>query len=661
MRLRLFIRCFLLFAIATSAFAQTIDLAKDRVPMTDLTGPWRFHTGDNPAWSNPSFDDSAWPLLLAGKPWTAQGYPTTTGVAWYRIRILLSPQDRPLALFLPYVDDSAQVFANGRLIGQLGGMPPHARVFFARRLLFPIPMDAIPSGQPLILAVRVWHWPKVAGFGGGLTSLPRIGNAHALALWQRLLTDQNFYNNAGLSFDVYADFLTALAGFGLFFLRRNEREYLWWGISQLFWALFVINVIRAIFRPVPYFEFYAWYAILFILANAFQFEFYVTFLRQRHGWLFRAAIFLLLLGQTLNLLYRAAPTHSLPGILAAFTAASTEACILAMLWIGARRHTFGAALLVVPYGAALLAQTLLSIVTIPALAASPWAQQIFLWLDQTIRWPIPTGAFQITGDLEMFAVLVILVLRYTRSRQEEERLESELEAARTVQKVLIPDEIPSVPGFEVQTIYRPASQVGGDFFQIIPLASGSILLTIGDVSGKGMPAAMTVSLLVGTFRTLAHYTQSPGEILRAMNQRMLARSGGGFTTCLVLRIDPDGTMIGANAGHPAPYLDSHEIPLDNGLPLGLHADAHYSESTVSLRPGEQLTLLTDGVPEARNAEGALFGFDRAQTISAQSAESIARAAQQHGQQDDITVLTVTRLTSEQQRFSSRAVLAPSPA
>src|SRR6202012_896313 len=111
-----------------------------------------------------------------------------------------------------------------------------------------------------------------------------------------------------------------------------------------------------------------------------------------------------------------------------------------------------------------------------------------------------------------------------------------------------------IAGFALESVYKPAGQVGGDFFQIIPIANGGVLAAIGDVSGKGMPAAMTVSLLVGTLRTLVHYTQSPAEILSAMNQRMLARSSGGFTTCLVLRLDRDGAATVANAGHLAPYL-----------------------------------------------------------------------------------------------------------
>ncbi|MGD0914395.1 MAG: PP2C family protein-serine/threonine phosphatase, partial [Terracidiphilus sp.] len=261
-------------------------------------------------------------------------------------------------------------------------------------------------------------------------------------------------------------------------------------------------------------------------------------------------------------------------------------------------------------------------------------------LGRLITWPFIMGLGEILGLMCISSVCGVLILRFARSRRDEERLASELEAARVVQQILVPTENPSVPGLEIQAIYRPAGQVGGDFYQIVPTPVGGVLVVIGDVSGKGMPAAMTVSLLVGTFRTLAHYTQSPGEILVAMNQRMLARSHGGFTTCLVLRIDTDGAITAANAGHLSPYSCGAELAIDNGLPLGLAEEAQYLETTFTLPARAQLTLMTDGVVEAQSKTGELFGFDRAAAISTKPAEEIARAAQDFGQEDDITVLTL---------------------
>jgi len=199
-----------------------------------------------------------------------------------------------------------------------------------------------------------------------------------------------------------------------------------------------------------------------------------------------------------------------------------------------------------------------------------------------------------------------------------------------------------VRGFSIQAVYKPAGEVGGDFFQILPTRDGGVLVAIGDVSGKGLPAAMAVSLLVGTLRTLAHYTQSPGEILGSMNIRMLARSSGGFTTCLVLRVDVDGTLTVANAGHLAPYLNGSELQLQNGLPLGIAADSSYEESVSHLTIAERVTLITDGIVEARNKSGELYGFDRAASLAKEDAESIAQTAQEFGQEDDITVICLER-------------------
>ena len=109
----------------------------------------------------------------------------------------------------------------------------------------------------------------------------------------------------------------------------------------------------------------------------------------------------------------------------------------------------------------------------------------------------------------------------------------------------------------------------------------------------------------------------------------------------MLRVDPDGDVTAANAVHLAPYLNGSEIAIETGLPLGLDARATYTASHFRLKPREQLTLMTDGVPEARNAQGELFGFEQTAAIAARSAEEIASTAQRFGQNDDVTVVKLT--------------------
>ena len=275
------------------------------------------------------------------------------------------------------------------------------------------------------------------------------------------------------------------------------------------------------------------------------------------------------------------------------------------------------------------------LVTLPEIAQYlhvPFGYIAFGWL-----WHWGDTAQIILGAL----IFNIFARELFADQREKQRLAKEIEAARAVQQVLVPEAIPTVPGFHTVAVYKPFREVGGDFFQILPAGNGGVLMTIGDVSGKGMPAAMTVALLVGTFRTLAHYTQNPGEILAAMNQRMLARSNGGFTTCLVVRVESDGRLTAANAGHIAPLVNGEERTIAIGLPLGLDSGAVYSETSFTLLPGARLTLMTDGVVEARKPSGELFGFDRAAAISTEPAEFIASTAQSFGQEDDITVVALS--------------------
>ena len=279
------------------------------------------------------------------------------------------------------------------------------------------------------------------------------------------------------------------------------------------------------------------------------------------------------------------------------------------------------------------------------ITVAPGAQRLLGWSNviQTGNWRWKRTALTLT--ILGVTTLAIFVRALIQDRRDKLRLVTELEAARVIQQVLIPEVTPMVPGFEVRSVYRPFGEVGGDFFQILPLKEDRTLIAIGDVSGKGLPAAMQVSLLVGTLRALAEYTDSPAAMLTALNRHMMGRSNGGFTTCLLLRADAGGQLVVANAGHIAPYCSGAELKVENGLPLGLAANAEYEESGFTLGNRDQLTLTTDGIVEARSKTGELYGFERTAAISRHSAEDIADAAQAFGQDDDITVLTLTMLPS----------------
>jgi serine phosphatase RsbU (regulator of sigma subunit) len=147
---------------------------------------------------------------------------------------------------------------------------------------------------------------------------------------------------------------------------------------------------------------------------------------------------------------------------------------------------------------------------------------------------------------------------------------------------------------------------------------------------------------VGAIRGIADYTSSPAEILCNLNERLLGRAGGGFSTAVAAHISANGSVAIANAGHLPPYLDGEEIDLPGALPLGVVAGAEYETSYFNLPEGCRLTFFSDGVVEAQNQKGELFGFERSRALAMQPASVIADSARLFGQQDDITVVIVHR-------------------
>jgi sigma-B regulation protein RsbU (phosphoserine phosphatase) len=649
----------LALSILPSARAQVFDLEQSRVQMAELKGLLRFHTGDDPdgklGWAKPGFDDSSWKLLRPDQSAADQGYKGYSGFAWYRFRVVLPAHHAALALKVPVVGNSYELFANGRLIGQYGSPPQQERAYQASpegaaytdaqlEQVIPLPADIADGSGSVTIAIRVWYWSGWAFFAWPPPAVT-IGDASLLNDQLQLKQDHWFWLLSVYNVLLLGNLLAAFAGLGLFLLRRGEREYLWFAAVELLNAALCAKTIFPVFHPVWYQPYESLNMLLiFSLYGICLPMFFETILREPRGRLFWGAMVSQLVC-SLTVVPMAMGWMSWQTWIPVVYLAQIPnvVCLILLLAFPARRGSQDARLLLIPFCLqfAAIEGTGLIWLIIGSGRGGPLFLSWALTWSRLFQWPFPISVQNIADFLTQISILAILVLRFARTRRDEERHALELEAARAVQQVLVPEEIPVIPGFLIQSVYKPAGQVGGDFFQILPLPAGGLLVVIGDVSGKGMPAAMTVSLLVGTLRTLAHYTQSPGEILTAMNQRMLARSHGGFTTCLVLRCDANGTLRIANAGHIAPYLAGKELPIENGLPLGLSADTTYAERSFQLVPGEQLTLLTDGVPEARDKAGALFGFERSAALSTQSAEAIASAAQAFGQDDDITALTLS--------------------
>jgi hypothetical protein len=150
-----------------------------------LDGVWRFRAGDDPklGWAEPGFDDAAWPLLRSNIGWGDQGYKGYTGLAWYRFKVILTNDHRPWAICLPRILTSYQLFANGKLIGPFGGMPPNGQYVVGYDQLYLLPADLLAPnalGQPITFAIRVWQWPRLPkGVSGGPTGTTRVGDINA--------------------------------------------------------------------------------------------------------------------------------------------------------------------------------------------------------------------------------------------------------------------------------------------------------------------------------------------------------------------------------------------------------------------------------------------------------------------------------------------------
>jgi serine phosphatase RsbU (regulator of sigma subunit) len=246
--------------------------------------------------------------------------------------------------------------------------------------------------------------------------------------------------------------------------------------------------------------------------------------------------------------------------------------------------------------------------------------------------------------LFLLVITVLLLRRFLHSQREREQWKLEIEQAKQLQRVLIPEALPNIPGLTIESEYRPAQQVGGDFFQIIPHPTdGSVLIVVGDVTGHGLQAGMLVALIVGAIRNQTETSFDPLAMLQSLNRRLMGR-GSAHATALALRIAADGACTLANAGHMPPYLNGRELPMEGAMLLGMIEQAEFSVMQFQLAPQDRLMLLSDGVAEAQNERGELFGFDRIQSMLQKpvAASEVAAAAQTFGQEDDISVLQVTR-------------------
>ncbi len=583
-------------SILLVVLTASLSIAQEIVTSLDS---WKVHSGDDPRWAAPDFDDSDWES--SGPPRNFQ-----TGFSWYRRAVTIPAQwkGQKLDIGIAQILEAFEVYVEGERIGGSGVLAPAPMGRFEKHLVFAVPLRA-SAGTTVHIAIRRWcgRHPVAAAY---LTHPPQLGLAELIRTREELhgfeYARRRLPNLAG-GFLLVAVGLVALLWFRE---RRDHTEYLWLGLTMCATAIWPIAGFLAGEFELPIRSVLSSVALASpTVAVGLSALFFRRICPQAKWLLYADAFFGITLGIVFGGSYWS-DTIPWSGFVA-YQFFSRSARIIVALLLAWGRNWSSLAM------------------------AGSWVFVIFAgqWFGE---------AGQAAGYLLFGLVcLSVLYLRFRQEQRAQQVRQQELAAGQHVQQMLMEGSLESSITFQVEKAYLPASEVGGDFYQIISRGDGGLLMVVGDVSGKGLRAAMVVSLVIGALRN--RRSDDPGAILSELNHALVGQMGGGFVTCCCAHFRVDGMVTLANAGHPSPYCDGRELETEAGLPLGIAPGVQYAESVAR---GERFTFISDGVVEAENAQRELFGFDRTREISGKSAQEIADAAKAWGQNDDITVVTVRR-------------------
>lgn len=638
------------------AGAQTFDASMLRQP-SDLGTTWLVKAGDDPAYAQANFNDSHWMVVDPNRSLKTYFTNSRPKVIWYRLHVKVEPNQTGLGLEEWNLTSAFEIYVNGQRLLKSGSVDPYVPYTLGARLLARIPDSAIETGS-FVIAMRVVNSQSdwINAFPGYYPYNLVIGQESALrgSMWLTTI-GQNALN----WFQALAMLGLGIIALALFMAQRQQREYLWISLMALAVILHLPMQLYQLFHNLP-----AWTAYIsgcFDIVNIVLMTLmYLAFLRMPVPRWIQAVLAIAAIGILYNSMETARAIGSTTSVIVSLTPElSLFAGIIPVLLIQHwRRGNHEAGILLFPvivdsvsiyvgFGGFVLSN-------IPGVAAAAVRLQNAVF-NQTVG-PFTINFGNLGGCLFALSLAIILVRRSTRIAAQQAHLETEMAAAREVQQILVPEQTDTVPGFVVESAYEPAQEVGGDFFQIMPAPEGSMLIVIGDVAGKGLPAAMLVSVLVGAIRGVTEYTSSPAELLANLNQRLVGRVAGNLTTAVAARIYRDGAVELANAGHLPPYLDCKEVEIPGALPLGAKAGTRYETVRFLLPRGCRLTFYSDGIVEAQNAERELFGFERSRALATQPVAKIVEAAKLHGQHDDMTAISIARAAAaESPAWSGAAV------
>jgi len=655
--------------VSKEVFAAPVPQVTLGQPTVALNGPWKFRTGDDLKWADPHFDDSAWGTMDLTPPpgsydpitgnsgfvpgWTTRGFANYAGYAWYRLRVNIQDNVQPgengaLALKMPEnVDDIYQVFVNGHMIGEFGRFSPQGNtLFMTQPRAFPLP-PGLGNG-PMTVAVRMWMsaaTPLYDPDTGGMHGAPVLGRASVVQALLRLDWDVLDRANESDFLEIWILLTAMLVALALFWMDRDETAYVLLALTCVCVAVYPFLIVAGYYTT--------WInstaEVLFrdLIPGPLAMGLWVLF----WAYWFR-------LDRTAQIARVHRTVWTLVGLLLVGTSMlraplyGSVVPIHAIVWLSpitlVLKLMLGGLLLWVTYEGIRRDRTegWLALPVVLLVIVSLYQSELLVLLVPVFFFPFgfAIDISQIAIVLSLGIITVLLLRRFLRSQREREQWKLDIQQAQEVQQVLIPEDLPHVPGLTIESEYRPARQVGGDFFQILPHPTdGSVLIVVGDVTGHGLQAGMLVALIVGAIRTQTEINFDPLSMMQSLNKRLYGR-GQAHATGLALHVALNGAVTLANAGHMPPYLNGKELPLEGALPLGMAEDADFSVMHFQMKPGDRLLLLSDGVAEAQDKDGQLFGFERIDKMLQYpiTAAELAAAAQAFGQEDDISVLSVTR-------------------
>lgn len=600
--------CLLLLMAAASAFAQ-VESAK-------------VHLGDDSRWAEPGFDDSLWKSAFA--PVIYRDHPLATTL-WVRYQVRVPDLYRLPVLGIHA--SVAEIYVEGVLAKRHGRFLPDFQSVPLEYFTVPIPHESAIPGRVLTVSVRV-AFPRSFAVRG-LEVLPQLDVHRAGEEEQSKrgmeARKRGFIWAAGVAMLLLA--IVASVGGGHW--RTKDHTLLLAYLSLL--APFHSIILSAYFVPLALTPGIS--AFCRAGAHVVALEFLASTTGVRAGILLRVTQATIILGNVAFVFVTwlpDVPAWLAPVVLSYQYQAILAALMAVIILAQQKAGSFSSRLL--PLG---LTGTLVATATQRLAVASGISTTITVG-DTAVSWIT-------TGTLVMATVLTAtLLLRLRKTGVANIRMEAQFAAARSVQEMLLGGgRQQTAEDYSLEMVYTPAEEVGGDFYRVLATPDGGTLVVVGDVSGKGLRAAMLVSVTVGAL--LNRRSNQPDEVLAELNNALAGQMEGGFVTCCAALLSPNGEVTVANAGHPSPYCGGLEVEVPGGLPLGLARDIAYESAGLRVKRGEQLTFVSDGVVEAANAQDELFGFERTSQISGKSAAEIAEAAKAWGQNDDITVVTVRRV------------------